>query len=1259
MANRAESGRSSSSSLADTTSTDKPTQIHVSHLHTHLLLYERQYDSARTIYALDTLLNMIETLPNRILYSMATTTLLSSTFSDVNNVGGIFDGTRASRIKDLYHRHASFIMGKGFVSDTGPVNQALSTTASSSTSGLTKSKSFKSIVNTSSLRNISLLELVIKICLQYLHSYYSSCPSSSGSSPEHGHHSKLSTSSSVEDAARLLATLNISQSYVDLDLVSGNQRVRLMACEILRVIFCHLSTMMDNSLNLSGGTGSGHGSSKHHKRQPSTSDSTLPFSFQMRPFAHYLHDMMIRCEVQKYVLQSLVTSVWHYQQQTASQTNTNPEHSSQPPVMNTGYLFPNLNKQTSLNQADASAANAFVQEILDFNDYPMKIVQSSNKNSCGQKNNMPKNNQDVSGFHDEFEKCLLRLLEQVLILENRVSTQSNSNLVTPSPNDQLSQKMQRFQMDLMDIRFDPTVSIAGQPLLHAAILMVLKQDYRRHIQPSWLSFVEASLPYAGRYLPRLVLCVINQLCANLEACVQEIKQSSSSDKYPVANRDQPPFVAKHLLVTLQGITMLTSYCLLDKNSHLNELIPFLNEMMDENEGNSLRCFGLVNVAKGRKNGRYEYDPSNESVAGGGVASQAASNGQLGGLLSNFMHTFSMSSANSGSSGVNPGGNSGSSALTSQSLAGSYSGDAGSLLPHETPALLEARKSVLSVLNRVVISLFSVWYTLVSVEEMNSGCGEDHTVGGRNQPEDVHTMTTCCHYYYKFQQYAPLLNDRDANVRRHRFKQSSCSLGWSTSTYTGWYIMGSSSSIRRSILIVLGIVLASNNTSFMSSLAQVWNDLRDRSSLEEFSDNNRNSFLNGNIDIVISSVSPKQRHLVQMIYSLNSMFPIKTLIKTIRNTFKVIQAHPPISNLTASHSIDSAANPLENIFFPEISLMQFFLSYIRACPSSVLLSSVKPILSLIKDALALNVTTTISPSLIGGNLSSTSSSISSANISTNIQPLVNFHLLAILHELLNADSTTNNEVRQSQKELQDVTQKLLDSMNAIANGRLTHNRWSFKRNFEVLPLSSNHHPGGSMSAMNSPINGGHHSGTEFARLSPLLGVGATKSSTSNIHSTTSYDDMATAAASSNSNEQPVIKRSLFRPNVTVSFHERKHHSQTNSVTLQSQQSISDNVDSMSTRSASSSLHLSTAVNKPIVSSYERMLTDFFGFNSGLFMSSVYSGSDSSLSQSWFDSFFCIKSLYALSEVSSTEFRLFKTYFLLVLVHCKHSGRSLFE
>lgn len=1278
--------KSSSPTNGANASASSSTRIHISHLHLHLLLYERQYDSARTIYALDTILNMIETWPNRMLYSMATSTFGESNSSLLpTSAGGFLDGTRSAYIQSLYMKHRNSILGRGFhyrppqhTSDQQTSSRSSSFKLSGGHGNNSKRATSEETVRNSSpssiLHNISLLELIVQICLQYLRSYYPSCPSGVSSSERTSNSKSAKGSNGLE---QLFSSLKNSQSTcIDLDSIYGNQRVRLMACEILRIVFQHLSSMIDQSS--SGLLGSASPSSGRFFSGSSSSrskgDSISGWAAHLRPFAQYIHDMLLRCEVQRIALQCLVTSVWHYQQNRhqpkSNLGKSNSEGNSSSQTKNSraisSYLYPTLKSSHSPDPA----ANAFISEILEFNDYPAQIAaktldKASGAESGPSSSHLQVESENDAGFHDEFEKCLLRLLEQVMILECRVagsagaasafgssssasasSSASSSNLDFSSP----QFKFQRYQTELTELRFDPNVCLAGQPLLHGAIQLALQQNFRRHIHSTWLAFVESALPFAGRYLSRLVLCVLNQLCRNLDSSQEEIERCSVSQHG--SSPTQPPFTAQHVITTLQSVTMLLSHCLLDR-AQLEPLLPYLHEMFEDNNEEIFKTFGLAVHSSGRRGGnRRGRSGGRFDQEMGGMDMPVNGNGGSSGpiqMISSIFHNLMVVPGMGSSNGTSTTSSSSTTGSNSDSGVFSIGGDNNS---GDSPAVLEARKSILGVLNRVIVSLFNVWTTMVVVGEDPTEVAYDSTL-----EDSTKNLGMCGHYYMHFPCFprhsghlsinspalmSSLTSDRDylaaMNTKSNRFKHSSCSSGWQTASNTGWYIMGTAAQVKKSIMILLSIVSASHGPCLMASLAQVWADLRDSGTVRRHTVNGvptpSFNYFNGAIDLVIAPVSNSQRQLIQLLRSLSPIFSLETLIQTIRSTLKISSSSGGNNINPASNTNNTASS--SSFYLTEVALLEIFLAYIRSYPGHMLLKSWRCINSLIKDAHSLNTTATIPLSMFVNQSTFPGTSFPSSSVTINIQPLVNFHLLAILHEFLFYAPLC--EDRRAQKEMQDMANKLIESLISVAGSRLSHSRWTLRRNLEVLPMSSS---GGSHSTVSPTEQSGTTAASSHlstARSSPVVG---------NRNSTGYRTDVDT----SETETEPAVamKRGLFRNSGSVSFPDRSSQ-RTSTGSTTTYEPVSFETSSLHSHLLDaqqqeaffgSNVVTTTSTFFSASASSDSLISGLFSLN---FANSALGGSGSSSggsqqiadlansAQMLFDNFFCVKALYALSEVS---------------------------
>lgn len=343
-------------------------------------------------------------------------------------------GFRSQELQSLCARHRKSLLGKGFYS-------------SLDTESIT------------SFRSSTFLEVIITTCLYYIRSYY---PGLS--------HTRLTESD-----------------------ILGNQKVRILSCEILRLIFSELIPEI--------------------KGKPA--------------FTSYMNDMLMRCKVQKVVLHSLVSSVYNFQ-------------------------F----KHSDKNEEKVGTDDSFSDGVIDLNE---KLV-------C------------ATGFQEDMQKSLLKLLEQLMILEHKSSPNSGNDRDVPTHNRKGSDSKAsriRFQPLMSSLKYTPNVSIPCQAMFLSAIQTALQQTSKANLHPNWLQLVESSLPYAGRSLNRMVVCVVIQLCNNLDGLSQTISQIRMSDPafLPLLMSSTSPISAfapfvmppNYLVSVLKSLANLCHYVLCDSS----------------------------------------------------------------------------------------------------------------------------------------------------------------------------------------------------------------------------------------------------------------------------------------------------------------------------------------------------------------------------------------------------------------------------------------------------------------------------------------------------------------------------------------------------------------------------------------------------------------------------------------------------------------------------------------------------------------------
>ncbi|XP_076444435.1 protein DOP1A-like isoform X3 [Babylonia areolata] len=224
-----------------------------------------------------------------------------------------------------------------------------------------------------------------------------------------------------------------------------------------------------------------------------------------RSFVSYISDLLGRCKLQKALLHTLLASVYDARHKPSG-----------------------TKKTPSLTEA-----------IIEFNNAGL----------------------DAS-IKEAFQTTLLRLVLVAVMLEDQI-THSVGTLPAQLPAGATSEwdrVRTSVQYSLTRVRFRATEPIAQQTMFLSGVLSALKQRHLCHLHRHWVGLVTSALPFMGRALTQVVLCVVSQLCRNLE----ELAAECYSHKARVTN--VPP---DHMVTLLEGLTTLCHYCLLDSNTHVS------------------------------------------------------------------------------------------------------------------------------------------------------------------------------------------------------------------------------------------------------------------------------------------------------------------------------------------------------------------------------------------------------------------------------------------------------------------------------------------------------------------------------------------------------------------------------------------------------------------------------------------------------------------------------------------------------------------
>ncbi|KAM9267807.1 protein DOP1A isoform 1-T1 [Cariama cristata] len=200
-------------------------------------------------------------------------------------------------------------------------------------------------------------------------------------------------------------------------------------------------------------------------------------------------------------------------------------------------------------------------------------------------------------------------------------------------------------------------------------------------------------------------------------------------------------------------------------------------------------------------------------------------------------------------------------------------------------------------------------------------------------------------------------------------------------------LGSTKNLRQQILELLGPISMNHGVHFMAAIAFVWNERRQ----------NKNTSRTK----VIPTAGEEQLLLVELVRSI-SVMRTETVIQTVKEVLK----QPPAIAKDKKH------------LSLEVCMLQFFYAYTQRIPVTSLLDSWAALLLLLKDS-----------------------------IQVGLPAPGQFLILGVLNEFIMKNPSLEN--KKDQRDLQDVTHKIVDAIGAIAGSSLEQTTW-LRRNLEVKP-----------------------------------------------------------------------------------------------------------------------------------------------------------------------------------------------------------------
>ncbi|XP_077018453.1 protein DOP1A isoform X4 [Tamandua tetradactyla] len=200
-------------------------------------------------------------------------------------------------------------------------------------------------------------------------------------------------------------------------------------------------------------------------------------------------------------------------------------------------------------------------------------------------------------------------------------------------------------------------------------------------------------------------------------------------------------------------------------------------------------------------------------------------------------------------------------------------------------------------------------------------------------------------------------------------------------------LGATKNLRQQILELLGPISMNHGVHFMAAIAFVWNERRQNKTTTRMK--------------VIPTASEEQLLLVELVRSI-SVMRAETVIQTVKEVLK----QPPAIAKDKKH------------LSLEVCMLQFFYAYIQRIPVPSLVDSWASLLVLLKDSIQLSLP---APG--------------------------QFLILGVLNEFIMKNPSLEN--KKDQRDLQDVTHKVVDAIGAIAGSSLEQTTW-LRRNLEVKP-----------------------------------------------------------------------------------------------------------------------------------------------------------------------------------------------------------------
>lgn len=127
-----------------------------------------------------------------------------------------------------------------------------------------------------------------------------------------------------------------------------------------------------------------------------------------------------------------------------------------------------------------------------------------------------------SAANETFQIKVLNFLLVMIMLEHRIAKIQGEPDLSKTDWDRTKVV---FHSSLTSAKYASALPIVQQGMFISCVLSAFKQNHMCHMHKQWVAMVTSSLPYMGRALSSIVMCIVSQLCRNIETLAAAYQSS--------------------------------------------------------------------------------------------------------------------------------------------------------------------------------------------------------------------------------------------------------------------------------------------------------------------------------------------------------------------------------------------------------------------------------------------------------------------------------------------------------------------------------------------------------------------------------------------------------------------------------------------------------------------------------------------------------------------------------------------------------------